>query len=80
VIHVRSIGQHHIPDGARVLVVAVRLQCDLLAEDQLRGGLFGSFAERLAFLRAGDPAETDTFRALVAQDLDGVAVCGQLSV
>jgi len=28
----------------------------------------------LAFLRAVDPAEADTFRVLVVQDLEGVAV------
>jgi hypothetical protein len=36
--------------------------------------LLGSVAEGLAFLRAVDAAEADTFRVGVVQDFDGVAV------
>jgi hypothetical protein len=36
--------------------------------------LLGSLAEGLAFLRTVDPAEADTFRVLVVQDFDCVAV------
>jgi hypothetical protein len=36
--------------------------------------LLGSLALGLAFLRAGDAIETDTFRVLVVKDFDGVAV------
>jgi len=36
--------------------------------------VLGFLAVGLAFLRTIDPAEADTFRALVVQDFDGVAV------
>jgi hypothetical protein len=36
--------------------------------------LLRSLAVGLAFLRTVDPTESDTFRVLVVQDFDGVAV------
>jgi hypothetical protein len=45
-----------------------------LAEAQLRGGLLGPLAVGLAFLRAVDAVEADTFQALIVQDFEGVAV------
>jgi hypothetical protein len=54
--------------------VAVRLQDDVLAEDQRRSGLLRSLAVSLAFLWTVDAAEADTFRVLVLQDLDRLAV------
>ena len=36
--------------------------------------MLGSFAEGLALLRTINPAEADTFRVLVVQNLNGVAV------
>ena len=36
--------------------------------------MFGSLPERLAFLWAVDPAEADSFRVVIVQDFDGVAV------
>jgi hypothetical protein len=54
--------------------VAVGLDCDFFAKGEVRGRLLGSLAVGLAFLRAVDPTETDTFMALVVQNFDGVAV------
>ena len=54
--------------------MAVGLEGDFLPEGEGRGGLLGSLAEGLAFLRAVDAAEADAFRVLVVQDFDGVAV------
>ena len=39
-----------------------------------RGGLLRSLAERLAFLRAVDPAEADTFSVVTVEDFEGIAV------
>ena len=36
--------------------------------------MLGFLSEGLALLRAVDPAEADTFRVLVVEDFDGVAV------
>ena len=36
--------------------------------------MLGSLAERLAFLGAIDPAESDAFRMVIVQNLEGVAV------
>jgi hypothetical protein len=73
-IQFHPIGQEHIGKGAFVLVVAVRLDGNVFPESEGRGGLLGALAERLAFLRAVDAAEADTFRVLVVQDFEGVAV------
>ena len=67
-------GREHIGKGAPVLVVAVRLERDFFPEDEVRGGLLRSLAVGLAFLWAVDAAEADTFRVVVVQDFDGVAV------
>jgi hypothetical protein len=52
----------------------VRLERDFFPEGEVRGGVLGPFAERLAFLWAIDAAEEDALRALVVQDFESVAV------
>jgi len=54
--------------------VAVGLDGDLFPKGEGRSSLFRSLAEGLAFLRAVDPAEADTFRVLVVQNFEGVTV------
>ena len=54
--------------------MAVGLDRHVLPEGEVRGGLLGSLAEGLALLRAVDATEADTFRVLVVQDFEGVAV------
>ena len=73
-IQVHAIGQDHLANGALILVVAVRLNGDFFPKGKGRGGVLGALTERLAFLRAIDAVEADTFRLLVVQDFDGVAV------
>ena len=73
-IEIHAIGQEHISQGALVLVMAVGLDRHVLPEGEVRGGLLGSLAEGLALLRAVDATEADTFRVLVVQDFEGVAV------
>ena len=53
-IDVGPIGQDHIGKGARVLIVTVGLDRDFFPKGEGRGGVLGSFAERLAFLGAVD--------------------------
>jgi hypothetical protein len=74
VIDVGPIEQTHIGKGAPVFVLAVGLKRDFLSKGELRGGLLGSRTVGLALLGAVDAAESDTFSAVVVQDLDGVAV------
>lgn len=52
----------------------MRLDGDYFPESKFRGGLLGSLPECLTLLRAVDAAETDTFRTLVVQDFEGIAV------
>jgi hypothetical protein len=52
VIDVRAIVQDHIGNRALVLVLAVDLYGDFLPKGEVRGGLLGSLAVGLAFLRA----------------------------
>ena len=73
-MEVHAIRQEHICKGARVLVVAVRLDGDFFPEGEGRGSVLGLLAVGLAFLRAVDAAETDTFSMVAVQDFDGVAV------
>jgi hypothetical protein len=73
-IEIHPIGQDHVPKGAPVLVVAVRLDGDVLPEGKFRGRVLGVPPLSLALLRAVDAAEADAFRVLVVQDFDGVAV------
>jgi len=74
VIDVGAVQQENISKCTPVLVEAVRQERDILPECEVRGGLLGSLAESLAFLRAVDAVESDTFSAVVVQDFDGVAV------
>jgi len=55
-------------------VLAVRLEHDIFAKNQLRCCLFRSLAECLGFLRAVDAIQADALRLLVLQDFDRVAV------
>ena len=73
-IDVDAIGQHHIGKGALVPVVAMCLDGDFFAEDQLRGSVLGVVAVGLTFLGAVDPAEADAFSMVAVQNFDGVAV------
>lgn len=52
----------------------MRLERDLLPEDQLLGCVLGLLAAGLAFLRAVDPAEADAFSVVIVQNFEGVAV------
>lgn len=73
-IDVRAIRQEHIGKRALVLVLAVSLECHFLAKDQGCGRLFRLAAIGLAFLLAVDAVEAHTFRMLVAQGFEVVAV------
>ncbi len=73
-IDVGSVRQEYIGDDALILVLAIGLKCDFLPEHELRCRLLRSRAVGLAFLRAVDAAEPDTFSAVVVQNFDGVAV------
>ena len=73
-IEIHATGQDHIPDGALVLVVTIGVDGDFLPEGKGRDGSLGVVAVGLPFLRAVDAIEADTFRALVVQDFDRVAV------
>ena len=73
-IDVGAIGQKYVGNGPPVLVAAVSLERDFFPKSESRGGLLGSFAVGLALLRAVDAIESNTFRVLVMQDFDGVAV------
>jgi hypothetical protein len=55
-------------------VLAVRLEHDIFAKNEVRCCLLRSLAERLAFLRAIDAIQADALRLLVLQDFDRVAV------
>ena len=52
-IEIHAIGQEHVSKGACVLVVAVRLDGNLFAKGEVRGGVLGVVAVGLAFLRSG---------------------------
>lgn len=67
-------GEDHVSNGALVLVVAVGLDGDFLAKGEVRGGLLSILSIRLALFRAVDATQTDTFREVVVQDFEGVAV------
>lgn len=54
--------------------MAVGLNRDFFAKGEVRGGVLGSRAVSLAFLRAVDAAEADAFSMVTVQDFDGVAV------
>jgi hypothetical protein len=73
-VDVGSIGQEHIGNGAPILIKAVGLKGDLFPKDKCRGGLLGALAVGLAFLRAVDAAEADTFRVLDVQAIE-VLLC-----
>ena len=55
-------------------VLAVRLEHDIFAKNELRCCLLRSLAERLGFLRAVDAIQADALGLLILQDFDGVAV------
>ena len=74
VIDVGAIGQDHVSNSKRVLVMAVGLDCDFLPKGEGRGCLLGTLAVGLAFLYAVDAVETDPFGVDVVQDFDGVAI------
>jgi len=52
----------------------VRLDRDFLPKSEVRGSLLRSLTEGLAFLRAVDAAEADTFSMVAVQKFEGVAV------
>jgi hypothetical protein len=64
--------------GALVLVVAVRLDGDVLSEGEVRSGVLRVLAVGLALLRTIDAAQTDAFSMVAIQDFEGVAVEGSL--
>ena len=68
------IRQDHVSKGALVLVVAVCLDGDVFPEGEFRGGVLGSLAVGLAFLRAVDATETDAFSMVAVEDFEGVAI------
>ncbi len=74
VIDVSAIGQDDIPNGALVLIVAVRLERDFFPIDRFRGRLLRSLAVCLALLRTVDAAEANAFCMGIVQDFDRVAV------
>ena len=55
-------------------VLAVRLEHDIFAKNEVRCCLLRSLAERLAFLRAVDAIQAYALRLFVMQDFDRVAV------
>ena len=71
---VHPIGQHHVPKGALVFVLAVGLDGDFLPKGKLRGGVLGFLAVGLALLRAVDAVQADTFGVVIVQDFERVAV------
>jgi hypothetical protein len=54
-------------------ILAEHLDRDFLAMDESKRKLLGLLAEGLAFLRAIDAAQSDTFRPLVVQDFEDIA-------
>jgi len=74
VVDVGPIREEYIGNRAPVLVFAMGLERDFLAEDQLRNGSLGSLALGLTFLRTVNPVQADAFSSFVVQDFDGVAV------
>jgi hypothetical protein len=73
-IDVGPIGQDHVSKGAPVLVLAKGLKRDFPPKGEVRGRVLGSLAVGLTLLWAVNAAETDTFRTLVVQNFEGVAV------
>ncbi len=57
-----------------VLVLAISLNPDFLPINEFRGTLLDLPPVGLVFLSTVDAAATDTFSALVVQDLNGVTV------
>ena len=74
VVDVSSVPQVHVCKGAPVLILPVGLKNDISPEDERSRRLLRSFAEGLAFLRAVDATEADTFSVSVVQDFNRVAV------
>ena len=64
-IHVRSIREQHIGNGAPVFVLTVCLERDLLPKDKRRRRLLRSVAVGLAFFRAVDAVEANAFSAML---------------
>ena len=60
-IDVGIIGQDHIPNGARVLVLAVGLDRDFLPKGEVRGRVLGLLAVGLALLQAVDATRHGTY-------------------
>ena len=52
----------------------MRLERDFFPEGEVGDAVLGLLAVGLALLRTVDPAKADTFRVLVVQDFEGVAV------
>jgi len=52
----------------------VGLDGDVLPKGKVRGGVLGVVAEGLSLIGAVDAAEADTFRVVIVQNFDGVAV------
>lgn len=73
-VDVSSVPQVHVCKGAPVLILPVGLENDISPEDERSRRLLRSFAEGLAFLRAVDATEADTFSVSVVQDFNRVAV------
>jgi hypothetical protein len=74
VIDIGAIRKEHTGKDVPVLVLAIGLNPDFLPISEFRGNLLDLPPVGLVFLSTVDAATTDTFSALVVQDLNGVTV------
>jgi len=74
VIDVGPIGKTHIGKDMPRPIAAVCLEEDFFPKHHRGCGLLGLMAVGLALLRAVDAAQADTFRVLLVQDFNGIAV------
>jgi|SRR5215469_4695694 len=74
VVDVASIREECIGHRAPVLVLAVGLERDFLAESPLRSGWLGSLAVGSALLWAVNAVQSNALGSVVVQDVDGVAI------
>src|SRR4029077_6400060 len=69
-----AIREHNVGQRAPVLVLAMHLNRDLLSNHQSRRRVLGFLFERLAFLRAVDPAEANPFRMFLVENFYRITV------
>ena len=69
-----AIGEKHSSQCAPAFVLAVRVERDVLPKDKCRCGLLGLQPEGLELFRAVDPAEADTFRAFIVENVNHVTL------